>query len=210
MLSTAAWAGCAKTSDNASRTPSGETPAAADSIPRPDTGTTAGPMMGTMNSSPGATSAAWDLQFIDTMIAHHESAVTMAGMAREKAGHGELRTMAEQMSASQTAEIERMRAWRNEWYPNAPAAINMDLPGMMESMQGMNTQHMSTMSGSEFDLMFIDMMIPHHRGAITMAREALNRAEHGELKTLAQEIIDGQQAEIDQMNEWKGQWRSTG
>jgi uncharacterized protein (DUF305 family) len=144
------------------------------------------------------------------MIAHHESAVTMAGVAREKAGHAELRTLAEQMSASQTTEIERMRAWRNDWYPSAPPAINMDMPGMMESMHGMNMEPMTTVSGSEFDLMFIDMMIPHHQGAITMARDALNRSEHQELKTLAQEIIDSQQGEIDRMNEWKGQWRSAG
>ena len=47
--------------------------------------------------------------------------------------------------------------------------------------------------GQEFDLMFIDMMIPHHESAIAMARVALARAEHEEIRTLAQEIIAGQQ-----------------
>jgi uncharacterized protein (DUF305 family) len=51
--------------------------------------------------------------------------------------------------------------------------------------------------------MFIDMMVPHHEGAVQMSKDALTRAEHQEVKTLAQQIIDAQQKEIDQMKQWK-------
>lgn len=58
----------------------------------------------------------------------------------------------------------------------------------------------------EFDLMFIDMMIPHHQSAIVMAEIALERGEHQEILDLAQVIIDSRQAEIDQMMAWRDAW----
>lgn len=58
----------------------------------------------------------------------------------------------------------------------------------------------------EFDLMFIDMMIPHHEGAIAMAEVALTEGEHQEILDLAEAIIESQQAEIDQMKTWRDAW----
>lgn len=77
---------------------------------------------------------------------------------------------------------------------------------MMESMRGMDMDKLKANAGTEFDLMFLDMMIPHHEGALKMAREALSKAEHQEIKKLAQEIINAQEAEIKQMQSWKNAW----
>ena len=55
-----------------------------------------------------------------------------------------------------------------------------------------------------FDAAFIKMMIPHHEGAVEMAREEVDKGADPELKKLAQEIIDVQQREIDQMLERSG------
>jgi uncharacterized protein (DUF305 family) len=57
-----------------------------------------------------------------------------------------------------------------------------------------------------FDRMFIDMMIPHHQGAIRMARIELAEGANEESKSLAREIIAAQAAEIEQMNEWRARW----
>lgn len=67
--------------------------------------------------------------------------------------------------------------------------------------------HGST-TGSEdaWDLSFIDGMIVHHQGAIEMAQEVLTEAEHEELRTFAQAIIDAQTAEIAQMQSWREAW----
>src|SRR6266508_4245680 len=55
----------------------------------------------------------------------------------------------------------------------------------------------------EFDLMFIDLMIPHHESAVAMAQVALTRAEHEEIRQLAEDIIASQSAEISHMQVWR-------
>lgn len=59
---------------------------------------------------------------------------------------------------------------------------------------------------SSFNAQFIDMMVPHHQGAIEMARIASTRASHPELKMMAESVIKSQQTEIDQMKSWRQAW----
>jgi len=61
-------------------------------------------------------------------------------------------------------------------------------------------------TGLEFDLLFIDLMIPHHRGAVDMSIVSVERATHPELRQLSQDIIAAQQPEIDQMTAWRDSW----
>jgi uncharacterized protein (DUF305 family) len=63
---------------------------------------------------------------------------------------------------------------------------------------------------AEFDQLFIDMMVPHHEGAVEMALIAQARAEHQEIKDLAQAILDSQSAEIAQMRAWRQAWYGSG
>ncbi len=63
-----------------------------------------------------------------------------------------------------------------------------------------------TAADAPFDALFIDGMIPHHEGALTMAQEALTQAERPEVKQLAQQIIDAQEQEVAQMQAWRRQW----
>ena len=59
---------------------------------------------------------------------------------------------------------------------------------------------------SSFDRQFIDMMVPHHQGAIEMARIAAARATHPELKAMSESVIKSQESEIDQMKSWRKAW----
>jgi uncharacterized protein (DUF305 family) len=49
-------------------------------------------------------------------------------------------------------------------------------------------------------------MIPHHNGAIAMAKEAQQKAEHPEIKQLADTIITAQEAEVAHMQQWQRAW----
>lgn len=190
------------------------------------------PMAGMMMDQP------FDLMFIDMMIPHHEGAVAMAEIARERSTRPEILAMAEDIIASQSEEIAQMREWRDAWYPDAqemPMNDMMDaMAGMMES--GGHGGHMGRMDGTpeasmgmgaasmhasmdmnsqmdamcddavDVDLAFIDAMIPHHEGAVLMAMVAQQKAEHPELQELADGIIEVQEREIGQMQEWRATW----
>jgi uncharacterized protein (DUF305 family) len=160
-----------------------------------------------MQSSPNAAKAPFDLQFIDTMVMHHQGAVDMAQLAPERAGHVELKQLAKKMIDDQQNEIKQMQGWKQQWYPNKGDAVNMKMPGMMDSMKGMRMDKLEGAKGDAFDAMFIDMMTRHHQGAVKMAQVALNKAEHPELKDLAKKVIEEQKKEIAQMSSWKKEWK---
>jgi uncharacterized protein (DUF305 family) len=60
--------------------------------------------------------AAFDQQFIDMMVSHHEGAVAMGEIAQARAEHPEIKQMAEAILSTQTQEIDQMKAWRKEWF----------------------------------------------------------------------------------------------
>jgi len=164
---------------------------------------------GDMKSSPNAAAQPYDLQFLDTMVHHHQGAVDMAKMVDGKTDNAELKKFAAAIIADQNKEIAQMKEWREKWFAGKPAAMNMEMSGMMDSMKMMMGDEMKKLeaaTGKNFDLLFVEMMIPHHDGAVVMSKEALTKAEHPEIKTLANQIIKAQEAEIKMMNDWKAKW----
>lgn len=157
-----------------------------------------------MKSSPNAASQPFDCQFIDTMTAHHQSAIDMATTAIPKTQNAELKAFAQKIISDQNKEIAQMKDWREKWFKEKPMAMNMEMSGMMSSMPDM--KKLETASGKEFDLAFLDAMIPHHAGAVQMAKDALTKAEKPEIKTLANNIIKAQEEEIKKMQAWKTAW----
>lgn len=160
-----------------------------------------------MESSPNAAKAPFDLQFIDTMVMHHRTATEMSGLVESRSARDELKKMAKEMIADQQGEIQRLEEWKQQWYAGKDAAVNMKMPGMAESMKDMPMEKLKAAKDDEFDAMFIDMMTRHHGGAVKMAQAAQGKAEHPEIKKLAQEVIREQQKEIAQMASWKKEWK---
>src|SRR5215216_6429675 len=157
--------------------------------------------MGEMETGTFDEDRPFDLQFIDQMIAHHQMAIMSSEHMISDSDRPELRQLAENIQESQSEQIEQMQAWRNEWYPDAGPTSGttngmMD-DEMMKQMMGGSMQE--GMDSDTADAMFLRMMIPHHQDAIDMSEEVLERAEHPELKELAQTIIDEQSAEIELM-----------
>lgn len=160
-----------------------------------------------MMSSPGAADAPYELQFIDTMIAHHQAAIDAAQLVATRAEHAELKALAKTIISDQQREISQMREWRSKWFGDREPAINMDLPGMRGGMQNMDLEKLDLLKENAFDLEFIRQMVPHHEGAVTMARNLLSKETNAELKTLAENIIHAQESEIGKMREWEKRWR---
>ena len=143
--------------------------------------------------------APYDAKFIDSMIVHHQGAITMAQEALEKAQRTELKQFAQNVIMVQDGEITQLQVWRNNWYPDLAisAGTGIDMGDMMVSQD----------DSVSYDLRWIDAMISHHQAAITMAKEALTKAEHADIKNLSQAVIDMQSAEITQLEAWRDQWR---
>jgi uncharacterized protein (DUF305 family) len=162
---------------------------------------------GDMTSSPNAAKAPYDLQFIDTMSAHHKSAIEMAQLVESRSSHDELKQLAKKVIDDQQKEIKQLTEWKQKWYPNEGEAMNMKMPGMMESMKGMSMDKLANAKGDEFDRMFLDMMAKHHQGAIKMAKDAQKKGKHDEVKSLAQQVVDAQTKEVEQMKQWMKEWK---
>lgn len=165
-------------------------------------------------ASISAHAAPFDHQFIDSMTPHHESALVMAQMAVTKAKYPEVRALARGIVADQKKEIAYMQTLHKRFYPNAKDMPGMGMgdmkmggkmmmPGMMMGlpMKGMmDMGKLKNAKGAMFDKMFLEMMIPHHAGAISMADEALKTSGRPEIRSLAARIIDAQAKEIGVMH----------
>ncbi|MGB4966417.1 MAG: DUF305 domain-containing protein [Microgenomates group bacterium] len=77
--------------------------------------------------------------------------------------------------------------------------------GMGSSMDEM-MDSMNVKEGDDFDKAFIEAMIPHHQGAIEMAKVAQTKASHDEIKKMADDIISAQSSEIEMMKQWQKDW----
>jgi uncharacterized protein (DUF305 family) len=172
-----------------------------------------GSMGHTMNMDLGPTDANVDMRFIDAMTPHHQGAVVMAKEALQKSKRPEILKLAQGIIKAQNQEIAQMKQWRKTWYAkesDTPMAWSTDMGHMMamsaSQKQGMMMSQSLGAADAGFDLRFISAMIPHHEGAVTMAKEILDKSQRPEIQKLAQDIIASQQAEIKQMQTWKKAW----
>jgi uncharacterized protein (DUF305 family) len=161
----------------------------------------------------GPADANYDLRFIDAMRMHHQGAIEMAKAAQLRSKRPEIKKLASSIIADQNREIGQMKQWRQAWYPKAGRQM-MAYHSQMEHMMPMSPAQKQSMmmsqdlgeADSQFDLRFINAMIPHHEGAVTMAQDALQKSKRPEIKQLAKEIITAQQKEIAQMKQWRKAW----
>jgi uncharacterized protein (DUF305 family) len=149
----------------------------------------------------GLSGQEFETQWMSMMIQHHQGAVEMAQLAETRAAHQEIKTVAQNIIRDQTREIGELTTWLKQWYNAEP------MTGTMGGMHGgMDVNMLQGASGDDFDKAFLMMMHEHHRGALAMAELVPERATHQELKTLAQNIIAAQEAEIQQFMEWAMSW----
>ena len=147
-----------------------------------------------------------DVAFAQGMIPHHEQAIEMAEMALEKSENPDITELAAVIVDAQGPEIEKLQGWLEEWgeAEAGDGGGHSGMGGSGDSSGGgmMSDADMSSLekaSGEEFDRMFLEMMIEHHKGAIEMAEAEVEDGEFPDAVAMARDIIDAQQGEIAEM-----------
>ena len=142
-----------------------------------------------------------DVTFVKGMIPHHEQAIQMSEMVIANGDDATVIAVAEQINAAQGPEIDQMNPWLDDWDIDPAGSDGMDgMDGANGMMSDDEMDMMSEAMGADLDRMFLETMIRHHQGAIRMAEVELEEGSNADVLALAQGIIDGQQAEIDQMH----------
>ena len=147
-------------------------------------------------STPEANSqfSAADIGFAEMMIPHHEQAVLMSDIALTNSSSEEILSLAQEIKAAQAPEIEQMKGWEG-------VSASMHMGHMMDGMlSDEQIQQLRDSEGSTFDRLFLEGMIAHHQGAITMAQKVTGSANK-EVAALAAAIIEAQEKEIAFMQE---------
>ena len=143
-----------------------------------------------------------DRAFIEGMVPHHQAAIEMARVELDRGRNAKVRALAQSIIDDQENEISRMSAMAERKWGFRPARHR---PGPMGVLMGMPiSMDMSTMADhmaktTQVDRMFLEMMIPHHAAAITMADELLNQGNDERLVRMARTVISAQAREIAEM-----------
>jgi len=162
-----------------------------------------------------------DVRFMQGMIGHHAQALEMTALVPARSSRDDVRLVAERISVTQQGETELMQRWlrhRGEAVPDPHAQHGADAHGAMSGMPGMSgtsgTHRMPGMltpeemarlaaaTGAEFDRLFLEAMIRHHQGALTMVTELLatqGAAQEAETFQFVSEVDSDQRMEIARM-----------
>jgi uncharacterized protein (DUF305 family) len=149
----------------------------------------------------------FDQAFIDAMVPHHRRAIAMAKAAKSRGlTVPELSKISDDIVVSQQREIDQMLAWREQWFGSRTLGpVLPEVLGVPETDLGMDHGGaQEILEATDVDTTFADMMIPHHEGAVAMAEAAAEKAQHEDVKDLAQEIVAAQEREISVLEEHAG------
>ena len=157
--------------------------------------------------------------FARDMSTHHAQAVEMSFIVRDRTKDAATRLLAYDIINTQRAQIGMMTAWLDDWgLPQADPAGRMRwmsghaghsgtaAPAAADGaiMPGMATRtqlaELGRLSGKDAEVLYLRLMIAHHRAGVDMAQAALTLSRRAQVRRLAQTMVDGQKSEIDLMN----------
>ena len=163
-----------------------------------------------------------EIGFAQDMSVHHQQAIEMSFIIREKTDSQEIRGFAFDIINTQANQRGMMLGWLDLW-KQPLTTIETPMMWMMDDATPMNNSHMLTsftpgaympgmatsvemdefkqVSGKDAEQLFLELMIRHHQSGVIMANGLMQRSNNEIVTRLAQTMINGQQAEIDYMNE---------
>jgi uncharacterized protein (DUF305 family) len=209
LTAIATAAACASARPAAAPPPSAS---AAEAVPRAESDRAAAARARTDSTRRPYTPA--DIHFVSGMIGHHAQAIAMSQWAESHGASATIRTLAGRIINAQRDEITLMQNWlrdRHQPIPEAdPRGMKMDMGGTTHymTMPGMLTeeqmQQLDAARGTEFDRLFLNFMIQHHRGAVQMVKELLattGAANDETVWKLANDVNVDQTTEITRMQQ---------
>src|SRR5262249_827376 len=155
-----------------------------------------------------AASAPGELQFLDTMIAQHQTVIDMAQLAATRAGNDGVKSLARRVITEYQAEVLEMRGLREKYFSGAPPAINIDLPVASDSFPEIDLEKLDDLKGKPFDTEFIHELVQTFEGSVRLAQEELSKEsadtdnnEHStSIRELAQQLINQHSQTIAQLH----------
>jgi len=161
-----------------------------------------------------------DVAFATDMMQHHAQALVMVDMTMNRDLDPEVQQLAEDIRAAQGPEIETFTDWLTDWDEEIPETMRDhgnaghdmgDRGDMGDAMEGMDTDMPGMMSAddmnslnsapdTDFQTMWLEMMIEHHEGAVEMAQAETEDGQYKPAIDLAENIASSQTAEIETMN----------
>ena len=167
----------------------------------------------------------FDLLYLELMLQHHLATVDMAKVVLERAGRIELITMAQGMIDLRTQQLEQMRAWRQELFPEVPPLTEQQIYAGFDAQQiapsrgggipGLEDMSPSLMRAEvqgfceaegEFDLFALDHLIAHLNGAVLLSSGTVDYGSRTEIREFASVLAGQAQADITQLLSWRDIW----
>ncbi|NDU73864.1 DUF305 domain-containing protein [Actinomadura sp. DSM 109109] len=152
-----------------------------------------------------AAPTAAEVGFVQMMIPHHAQALEMSSLAPSRASDARVRSLASRIDTAQKVEIGTMRSWLKQ---NADAVLkahgrnhgaqHTGMPGMATPEQ---LARLKDARGGAFDDLYLRLMIAHHQGALTMAKDVLDKGTDVTVQQMARDVQSTQLAEINRMRD---------
>jgi uncharacterized protein (DUF305 family) len=146
-----------------------------------------------------------DTAFMRGMIGHHAQALEMVDLLKTRTSNQDMKLLGLRIEVSQKDEIKMMQTWlrsHGESVPDEHAMHMHDaklMPGMLMPDQ---MAQLAASKGAEFDRLFLELMIQHHEGALTMVKNLLaspGGAQESNIFAFASDVEADQSAEITRM-----------
>ena len=152
----------------------------------------------------GVRHGAADVRFMQGMLGHHAQALEMVALVATRTRSDDLKRLALRIDVSQRDEMQMMREWltrRGESLPDAHAhhTAHGQMPGMLTAEQ---MARLAAAEGPAFDRLFLEGMIQHHEGALTMVKDLFKTAgaaQEPDMFDFASEVEADQAMEIARM-----------
>jgi len=149
-----------------------------------------------------------DVGFAQDMKVHHAQAVAMSAIAHDRSQDPEVVALSLDILTTQQGQIGMMAGWLEQWGRTQAASgptmawMGADHSGTMPGMASADElASLRTLPAGDLEEQFLRLMIRHHAGAVPMASYAAEQGDNRALVRLAGTMVDGQQAEIDLMQD---------